>query len=236
MNELPLPKAPQTPIDESPTNESPTDETPKAQAIQRVLWGVLIVAILFLVVLGTLKNRPIAAPQQPLLVIAEVPDFKLTHRDGSTIDLNHFRGRPWVADFIFTRCVAICPRMSYQMKRVAESLGPSTNVQIASFTVDPEHDTPAVLDEYAQRYNAGKNWYFLTGDREAIHALAIEGFLLGVDTDPDPAISNGIDPIIHSNRFVLVDAEARIRGYYDPFEEGEVERLLADLDRVGLGG
>lgn len=210
----------------------PANESPAMQRLQRLLWGVLVLTILFLVVLGGLKDRPAAVPQQPLLVIAEVPDFELTHRDGSTIDLDHFRGQPWVADFIFTRCVAICPRMSYQMKRVAEALGPSTAVQIASISVDPEHDTPAVLHEYAQRYDAGKNWYFLTGEREAIHTLTTKGFLLGLETDPDPALTNGVDPIIHSNRFVLVDREARIRGYYDPFEEGEVERLLEDVERL----
>jgi len=224
MSELPLPDA----------SDPAAHEPPPTKGIERVLWGTVVAAVLFLVVLGALKSRPTAAPQKPLPVIATIPDFQLIHRDGSTIDLDHFRGQPWVADFIFTRCIAVCPRMSYQMKKVSEALGSSTQVQIASISVDPEHDTPAVLDEYAQRYKAGENGYFLTGDREAIHTLTMKGFLLGVDTDPDPAISNGVDPIIHSNRFVLVDAEARIRGYYDPFEEGEVERLLVDLERVGL--
>lgn len=210
-----------------------SEDSSSTQQLERVLWGVLALAILLLFAMGALQSRRSdRSTGEPLPVIATVPDFHLIHRDGSTLDLNHFRGRPWVADFIFTRCVAVCPRMSYQMKRLAEALGPETEVRLASISVDPEHDTPAVLDEYASRYEAGPNWYFLTGEREAIHRLTMEGFLLALDTDPDPSISNGIDPIVHSNRFVLVDAEARIRGYYNPFEEGEVERLLVDLDRL----
>ena len=87
---------------------------------------------------------------------------------------------------------------------------------------------PEVLSEWAERYGAGPDWHFLTGDHEAILTLAREGFLLGVDTAPTDG-SAGPDPIIHSNRFALVDSEAKIRGYYDPFDPESVEKLLVDV-------
>ena len=200
--------------------------------IELALWGLLGAGIVFLAVLGVLRGQEQSPLPEPLPVIAEVPEFELTHRDGRTVSLDDFRGQPWVADFIFTRCVAVCPRMSVRMMEVAEALGEESPVRLASFSVDPEHDTPEVLDTYAQRYKAGPNWYFLTGEAETLHRLTREGFLIALDLDPDPEIRNGLDPIVHSNRFVLVDEEARIRGYYDPFESGEVERLLGDLERL----
>ena len=185
------------------------------------LWGLSIAVILALIAAGLLsRNR---RPELP--VIKEVPDFAFTHRDGTTVTREDFHGAPWIADFIFTRCAAICPRMTMQMRRVADALGEGSPVKIASFSVDPEHDTPQVLDRYAAKHGAG--WYFLTGEPQAIHTLCREGFMLAVDPSPSPDVTSGGD-IIHSNRFVLVDRESRIRGYYDPFDEAELKRLLDD--------
>jgi len=121
--------------------------------------------------------------------------------------------------------------MTAQMSRVVESLDKDSPVRVASFSVDPEYDTPEVLKRYAEAHDAGESWYFLTGDAEAIHTLSREGFLLGVDASPSPEIA-GNDPILHSNRFVLVDSKSRIRGFYDPFDETELDRLHRDLRSV----
>ena len=110
---------------------------------------------------------------------------------------------------------------------MADALGEDSLVKIASFSVDPEHDTPEVLDRYAAEHGAGDGWYFLTGKPQAIYTLCREGFLLALDPPPSPEAA-GSDPIIHSNRFVLVDGESRIRAYYDPFDEAELKRLLDD--------
>lgn len=197
----------------------------KATRLPLALWGLSILTVLLLVAVGLAAHR---SKVDPLPVIAEVPDFTFTHHDRTTIRREDLRGSPWIADFIFTRCPAICPRMTAQMSRVAKALGEETPIRIASFSVDPEHDTPEVLARYAEANGAGKGWYFLTGAVEAIHALSREGFLLGVDASPTPEIA-GNDPILHSNRFVLVDSQSRIRGYYDPFDEAELERLLDDV-------
>jgi protein SCO1 len=191
-------------------------------------WALLIAGAAAIVVLGILR---LARRSEPPPVIKEVPDFALTHYDGSTVGREQLAGEPWVADFIFTRCPAICPRMTSQMARVAVALGDGSPVRIVSFSVDPEHDTPEVLADYAAQHGAGAGWYFLTGDKEAIYALSREGFLLGLDAAPPDAVTDD-GQILHSNRFVLVDQRGRIRGYYDPFDEAELARLLADVRSV----
>jgi protein SCO1/2 len=214
------------------TEEQAPESTPSGGVPELALWGLLVTAILILVLFAALRGAPSTEPAAPLPVIAEVPAFELVGRGGEVITAEHFRGEPWVADFIFTRCVAVCPRMSMQMKKVVGSLGEDTSIRFVSISVDPEHDTPEVLSAYAERYEAGEDWYFLTGERAAIHRLIKEGFLLPFDPDPDPELTNGIDPIVHSNRFVLVDREGRIRATYDPFERDALERLEADARRL----
>ncbi len=190
-------------------------------------WLLLIAGVMALAVLGVLNltRRPELLP-----VIKEVPGFALTHHDGTTVTREHFTGEPWIADFIFTRCVAICPRMTARMGHVVDALGEGSPVKIVSFSVDPEHDTPEVLADYAAGHGAGDGWYFLTGERRTLYALSRDGFMLGVETPPAPEAAGG--PIIHSNRFVLVDRENRIRGFYDSFDDDDIDRLLSDVRAV----
>ncbi len=195
-----------------------------------LLWGVLGAVIFGLLAAGVWTFQ--GARRQPLPVIAELPDFSLVDRDGSVVTRADFAGAPWVADFIFTRCAVFCPRMTLEMSRVEDALPADAGVRIASISVDPEHDTPEVLAAYAEKHGAGDSWHFLTGELEAIEELAIQGFLLAVDRSPPPGVGAG--PIVHSNRFVLVDGGGRIRGYYDSFDRGSIERLLGDV-RALLG-
>lgn len=169
--------------------------------------------------------------QDPLPVLSTVPDFTLTERSGQPFGLNDLRGHVWVADFIFTNCAGTCPIMTTAMTEIqktalAEKLD---DVKLVSITVDPERDTPEVLQRFADGYGALKDrWYFLTGDGAAIQQLANKGFLLSAATSGGPAE----EPIIHSNRFVLVDRQGRIRGYYDGTEEESVAQLLKDLKKL----
>ena len=133
-------------------------------------------------------------------------------------------GAPWVADFVFTRCVLYCPRLTARMKELRALLPPE--VKTVSFSVDPEHDTPEVLAAYAAGFQIeGKSWLFLTGSRAEIWELVRKGFLLPVEDAPEIPAS----PILHSNRFVLVDSRGRIRSMVEAYEEDALERLLADL-------
>ena len=115
-----------------------------------------------------------------------------------------------------------------------EEFAANPNIQLVSFTVDPERDTPRALTLYADRYRADtKRWYFLTGERDRIFRLILDGFHLAVAAMPNNSDPSGLIP--HSPRFVLVDKEARIRGYYDSREPEAVLRLKNDIDSLTKG-
>jgi protein SCO1 len=163
-----------------------------------------------------------------------VPEFTLTERDGSVVSLQQLRGKIWVADFIYTNCTDTCPLQSAMMAKLQQQYATNPDFQLVSFTVDPERDTPQALTSYATKFQADrKRWYFLTGQRERIVRLMEEGFHLAVanfasDTDPAGVIG-------HSPRFVLVDKDARIRGYYDTRESEAFVRLKDDIDSLVRG-
>lgn len=199
-----------------------------------LLWGVLVAALLT-VAGATLLQRLQSAP--PLPVYSQVPDFRLTNRDGRTVTRADLAGAPWIADFVFTRCPASCPLMTARLARFERELPRGLGVRLVSISVDPEHDTPQVLQAYAARHGAPARWLFLTGPRDAIFRLSREGFKLGVGDPPPPAPdapagAGPVEPILHSNRFVLVDGQARIRGYYDAFDEEAMAKLRRDLEAL----
>ena len=193
-----------------------------------LIWGFLGIALAAIAgaALWQFLTRP-----APLPVLGQVPDFALTNRDGRTVRRADLAGAPWVADFIFTRCGASCPMMSMRMARLEGELPEDLGARLVSFTVDPEYDTPEVLRRYAESFGAPGRWLFLTGTREELHRLSIEGFKLAVDDSPAVAASAG-EPILHSTRFVLVDGKGRIRGYYEAFDEESMGRLERDLERL----
>jgi|CXWL01.1.fsa_nt_gi protein SCO1/2 len=206
---------------------------------RRLWWGLLAVAMAAVAVLalaGKLRERR----GEALPVLATLPAFELIERDGSTVSLASLAGRPFVADFIFTRCAISCPRMTAEMLRLRgrlSDLAAARRPRLVSISVDPTHDTPAVLADYAREHGVeGADWLFLTGELAPLRQLVRDGFKLAVEDAP-PGLAAGNDAgnemITHSNRFVLVDATGRIRGYYDAFESGELERLLADLAALG---
>jgi len=159
-----------------------------------------------------------------LAVFGKAPDFSLTERSGKTFSKANVEGKPWIADFIFTSCAGQCPLMNQQMKKFQDQFGPESGFRFVSFTVDPDRDTPEVLSEYAKRYNAKEDqWFFLTGPKEETNRILKEFFLSPVD-----------QPAMHSVRFILVDAEGQIRGYYDSSDPGSMNQLVHDA-RILLG-
>lgn len=192
-----------------------------------LLWGLLLAVLAGVVAaaLTTLGRRG-----EPLPDYGSLPPFELLDTAGRPMGLDRLTGRPWIADFIFTRCVAVCPMMSMRMAELDRELPPE--VALVSITVDPEHDTPEVLARYAERFDASERWSFLTGDREAIYELSLDGFHLAVDPDPPPEMASEEMPILHSSRFALVDSDGRIRGYYDSMDRAEMERLARDAARL----
>lgn len=169
--------------------------------------------------------------QQRLPVIGQVRNVTLVERSGKPVALADLRGKIWVADFIFTHCQGPCPLMSTRMRELQQRLAAFPDVQLVSISVDPERDTPAVLAEYARRYQAdpGK-WWFLTGRREDIYELIRADFKLTVMEATATA------PITHSTRFVLVDPVGRIRGYYDSTDPAALTRLVEDINRLRKEG
>jgi protein SCO1 len=151
---------------------------------------------------------------------AAVPDFTLTDQSGAQFaSSSALRGQVWVADFIYTTCNGPCPRMSSQMHQVQTALSGSDGFRLVSFTVDPAHDTPEVLAGYGRNFQAQTGrWFFLTGSQAALQHLSREVFLLG-DVD---------GTLVHSTRFVLIDRNSHVRGFYDTSDQDAVPHLIAD--------
>ncbi|MEP0842761.1 MAG: SCO family protein [Phycisphaerae bacterium] len=166
----------------------------------------------------------------------ELPGFSLTERSGQTVTLGTLKGKVWVADFIFTTCQGPCPMMTRRMAGLQSNLAGEAGVRFLTITVDPRMDTPDRLRRYADQFRAPKDrWLFLTGEREAIYKLSTEGFRLAAIVD-DAAAAPSDHPILHSTKFVLVDRQARIRGYYDGTSEEDVKRLETDARRLAAEG
>lgn len=160
-----------------------------------------------------------------------LPTFKLTGHDGSVVSREGLHGRPWVADFIFTRCGDLCPGMTTAMAAVQRAA--PAEVRFVSFTVDPEYDTPEVLARYAAAHHAGPGWVFATGPEREIYDLAIRGFHLTAGRGDAPGAEAEFD---HSAKLVLVDADGVLRGYYDSGDAVSKRRLLRDAALVGRYG
>jgi protein SCO1/2 len=168
-----------------------------------------------------------------------ISGFSLLDQDSSQVTEKIFKGKIHIASFFFTTCGTICPKMSNQMMRVQHAFEKDTNVVIVSYTVDPEHDTPSVLKEYALKHMAIQNkWFLLTGDKKTIYDLARNSYLLNAGQG-----DGGPDDFIHSEMFVLVDKEGRIRGgkdkkgnilTYDGTNILDVNRLLEDVNVLNL--
>jgi len=149
-----------------------------------------------------------------------VPEFQLTDQRGNRFDSRELAGKVWIADFIFTTCTSFCPRMTSQMHQVQSALLKVPDVRLVSFTVDPARDTPPVLAHYAKAVHASPQlWYFLTGSPETLQHLDRDVFKLG----------NVDGSLVHSTRFILVDAREHIRGYYDTTEASSIPRLVEDV-------
>lgn len=181
-----------------------------------------ILTIVALAATGNFKTKQ-------LRVFGEVPQFSLFERNGQTITKESFRGKVWVASFVFTHCAGQCPLIMQEMKRIQKALHFKENFRLLSVTVDPKRDTPEVLTEYAAKLDADPfKWWFVTGKVDEIQALVQNGFRLSMaDEGGDAAMD-----VTHSQKLILVDHVGRIRGYYDANEPDEVKTLLKDAKEL----
>jgi protein SCO1/2 len=169
----------------------------------------------------------------PLPQLGALPDFTFTRHDGQPFGSAQLRGRPFIANFIFTRCPTICPAFTRKMVGVQErttSFG--TGLQLVSFSVDPKYDTPERLTEYGERHGADfTRWSFLTGDYEQLKDTIVQGFKVSMGREAG-APEDDLLSIFHGTHFVLVDRNGQIRGYYDSADSDSTERLLRDTERL----
>lgn len=160
--------------------------------------------------------------------LGNVGNFALTDQMGRAVSAETLRGRVWTAAFFFTRCPTVCPRITRRMRDLqlaAKKAG--VPLELVSFSVDPEYDTPPVLAAYAQKYEADQStWRFLTGDLAVVQKTSEQGFKLALDGKPTP----GADHLglFHGSHLVLVDAAGDIRGYYRTSEDEPMAQLLKD--------
>jgi protein SCO1/2 len=169
-----------------------------------------------------------AKPLEGLQRYGSVPQFSLVERSGKATSLADLRGSIWIADFIYTTCQDTCPMQTAEMAQLQEQWKDRVGLKLVSFSVDPEKDTTAVLSRYADRYKAdAQRWLFLTGVKEEIGRLVQEGFRLSAVALPGDGNVGSV--IMHSPRFVLIDKQAQIRGYYDSRDPQAMQRLKNDV-------
>jgi protein SCO1/2 len=161
-----------------------------------------------------------------------IGSFSFQNQDAKVISSLEMKGNISVVEYFFTTCKSICPIMNQQMQRVNEEFKKEKDLKIFSFTVDPETDDVAQMKKYAKSHHAtsGK-WHFLTGKKEDLYALARKSFFVLKPAEAQNLGDAGSD-FIHTNNFVLVDKQLRIRGYYDGTSEKEVNQLISDIKRL----
>ena len=174
-----------------------------------------------------------SAPAKPLAYIKlngeakKVPEFFMLNQDSLFIGNDDFKGKVHLAEFFFTKCPSICPIMNKNMKILDDRFGDRQDFGIASFTIDPENDTPYVLKKYAESYNVkSQDWHFLTSDIKKVYELANKGF--SIFAGINPAIAGGFE---HQGYFALIDKNGYIRSRVDRFDNPIV--YYSGLDKEG---
>lgn len=198
-----------------------------------VLLTILVFPSLFYLVLKSAKHNvesldyfgPKTTGENGDTVYHMIPRFSFTNQYGKTISNKDTEGKIYVADFIFTTCQTICPKMSTQMSGLQEKTKEMEDVIFLSHTVDPENDSVPVLLDYAKKMGARENkWHFLTGNKTELYEIARKGYLVtAMEGDGGP------DDFIHSEKFLLIDKKGRIRGFYDGTDPKEIKRLTDEI-------
>jgi cytochrome oxidase Cu insertion factor (SCO1/SenC/PrrC family) len=194
---------------------------PIQKVLTTSLWVLMV--LIMVSVIGAQWFR--AQARRDLPVLASAPSFELVDQNEQHVTLASLSGKPWIADFVFTHCAGPCPAMTQKMAELQKSLG-DAGVRFVSFSVDPERDTPAALKKYAADFAADESsWQFLTGSKDAVFGIA-RGMLLTA------LPANEENPIIHDERFVLIDSAGKIRGFYHAQDAEKIAALKDDAARL----
>jgi protein SCO1/2 len=176
--------------------------------------------------------KELRAQEKPLPVLGNpghrVSSFSFVNQEGDTVTEKDMAGKIYVVEYFFTTCKGICPKMNEHMTEVAKAFRGNRDVMILSHTVDPKKDTVEALKAYSLRFEADPaQWQFLTGDKKELYDVARYSYLITA-TDDTASVDIQSD-FIHTNYFVLVDRNGRLRGRYDGTDLGDVKQLIGDI-------
>jgi protein SCO1/2 len=196
----------------------------------RILGHPAFWTLALLCIVGLPLGRHFLGPSEaPLPLLGTVPAFHFTDQDGSAFGPGTLAGRPWVANFIFTRCPTVCPVMTEQLAALLPRL--DARIHLVSFSVEPDFDTPKRLRDFAQAHGAvSPRWHFLTGDGKDMQRAVTDGFKISLAHE---GAEDDFLSIVHGVHLVLVDAQGNIRGYYDSTDPEARERLVRDTRQLG---
>ncbi|MBI3884086.1 MAG: SCO family protein [Sphingobacteriales bacterium] len=220
---------------------------------QWLIYGVFFVVLL--AVFYCFLFREVDFSQSGLPVInANLQPFSFVNQNGKTITEKNIEGKVYVAEYFFTTCKGICPKMNANMRRVFETYKNEPDFMIISHTCMPETDSVPLLKAYEYKMLTGKlaqnidgsykiedagntnatvqntNWNFVTGDKTSLYDLARHSYL--IDNNKSDTLQNMADQFIHTQLFALVDKQHRVRGIYDGLKEQEIEKLLTDVKHL----
>lgn len=185
-------------------------------------WHLLIGMTVIVLLLNACNKLPIDTNMSE-----DVAEFSFTTQDNETLSLDDLHGEWWIADFIFTNCETVCLPMTSNLSKLQKELeAQNLSVQFVSFSVDPDYDTPEVLREYGQQYEANfDTWSFLTGyDFQTIKELSIKSFR-ALLKEPE----YGDDQVMHDTRFFLVNPEGKVIKGYDGVKSDSIDEILNDI-------
>jgi len=158
-----------------------------------------------------------------------ITDFSFRDQDSILISQKNIEGKIHIANFIFTTCGSICPKMTTNLKIVNDSLKSHSDIVLLSYSVTPWIDTPSVLKKYKARNDiTNPNWHFLTGSKNDIYSLARKSYF----AEEDIGFSKDSSEFLHTEHFILVDKTKRIRGIYNGTLELEMQQMLDDIKNL----
>jgi len=207
-------------------------------------WFLIVVIVLSAIILtlfySALKPKKMLPIYNPSMVNPElvdstiqyiskyhtIADFSFTNQNGKIISQKDYEGKIYVADFFFTTCGSICPKMTTNLADVQKAFINNPKVMLLSHTVFPETDNVAVLKEYAKKNGViDTKWNLVTGDKKQIYTMARKSYLAVKLGKPEELYD-----MVHTENFVLVDSKRRVRGFYDGTKKEEMERLIEDIN------
>jgi protein SCO1/2 len=159
-----------------------------------------------------------------------IGDFSLISQDSIAVNQSILNNNITVADFFYTSCQSICPELTAKLMQIQHDFADDKHIRLVSFTVDPEHDVPSIMKNYAKQHNAiDSKWLFLTGDKTSINDLARNSFFVSATVG-----NAGQGDFIVSEKLILIDSKKRIRGYYDGTDFTETDKLKEDIKMLVL--